>query len=311
MNLREWCVRYVELFKANRLKSSTMESYFFACKLIPGELPIDVSELQLQELVNKLHDERKSNSTINHTLTIIRQALRKAYQLRMINVLPVFETLELPRSSARRVEAFTQAETERLINELLQPGRYNDVFLFLLVTGVRVGEALALRRSDVSFKERSITIERTNYRGTIQEPKTSAGFRTIPITAEARYVLRRRFWRTSEDLLFNFSYSTLRGAFKRVCERAEVAPRGIHALRHTYATTALRSGVSVKTLSALLGHSSTSITLDIYCSIELTDKQKEADKISFFPRTLQPASRHADTRYFGVGRFADARRPGL
>lgn len=302
MNLSEWCNHYLRVYKSNRVKSSTLESYFYAAKLIDKNLTIDVTELELQEFVSRLNSLGKSVSTIKHTMTVINQALKKAYQLRKIDRMPVFETLDYPISAPKRINAFTQAEIDRLSRVLFQPGRYNDLFLFLLFTGMRVGEALALRWTDVDLHRRACTIIRTNYRGQILTPKTRRGIRTIPLTAEARFILRRRLEkRVVDDVIFNYSYYSVLDAFKRVCVRAGVEPRGVHALRHTYATFALRDGVNVKTLSVMLGHASVQFTMDVYCDVELSDKQKEAEKIGFFSRSFQPSGRSAVSDHLGKG----------
>ena len=310
-NLNEWCNEYLRIYKSGRLKKSTLMNYYDNAKHVPDYLDIDCTALDLQRLINQLHESGLSVSTIKHVLTVIRQALNKAAQLGMIDKLPLYETLELPFDERKEVEAFTQSEINRLGRLLTEPGRYNDFFLLLLYTGLRVGEALALRWSDISLRKHSLTVMRTDYRGLIQHPKTKRGLRTIPLCAEARFILRRRReMYSTDDVIFPFSYYAVYNAFQTLCKRAEVVPRGVHALRHTYATFALRCGVNVKTLSSMLGHAGVQITLDTYCSVELEDKQKEADKINFFSRTLSPHNQSVDTVSFYPERLDDAHVPG-
>ena len=311
MNLREWCINYLRLYKSNNIKLSTMEGYLVCVNRIPGNLPVNCDAIDLQNFVIDMHNSGLSAVSIKHTLTVIRQAIKKAYQLRMIDSLPVFDSIEYPRDRARKVSALSPDELERLGVILNRYDRYNDCFLFLLYTGMRVGEMLGLKWSDVDLKRRYCTIVRTNYRGTLQDPKTINSIRSVPLIVDAAEILRRRRRILTGDFVFPYSYFTLRDAFRRVCAAAGIAPRGVHVLRHTYATCALRSGIDIKTLSAILGHASVSITLDIYCDVELLDKQKEADKISFFSRTFQPSSRSAVSALGKEERFAPHGEPGL
>lgn len=152
---------------------------------------------------------------------------------------------------------------------------------------MRVGELIALEWSDIDFKKGIIHIERTDYRGKIQTPKTDKSKRDIPISKEMYYILQQNFSVGSKKCFRNtvgeaIAYRSMLTSWHRFCENLGLPPWGLHVLRHTYATNALTAGVNIKVLSELLGHKSITITLNIYCDVREDEKQKAAERLSDF-----------------------------
>lgn len=151
---------------------------------------------------------------------------------------------------------------------------------FLLYTGCRRGEALALTPADVDFERKTININKTvEWIGNIPQikyqPKTYAGFREIPIPdilfpelcnrSKQKYI----FQNSRGDLIEN-SRLTLDWNKLRKITGIKCTP---HQLRHAYATMLFDAGIDVKNAQRWLGHSDIKTTLDIYT--HLSDKRQE------------------------------------
>ena len=183
-------------------------------------------------------------------------------------------------------------------------------YALILETGLRTGELIGLTWDDIDFKKRTLTVNKTLEFRHKQKywragpPKTEHSYRTIPLTNRAVEILRevrskwleqkksavldqeleyldRRSgknkklvmkdlvfinWRTGEPAK-NSSYDT---HLYKLCEEAGIEPFCMHALRHTYATRAIESGMPPKVLQKLLGHASIKTTMDTY--VHVTDE---------------------------------------
>ena len=165
----------------------------------------------------------------------------------------------------------------------------------MLTTGIRVGEALALRWSDISFDKKLMRVNKNlalvkkrdtektkNLRKYIfieQNTKTKNSNRVIPLSDAAITYLQELFKITGGfDVVLankNGSYvlhKNLDRTYKRILDNAGLNKTGIHTLRHTFASKLFRSGVDIKTISEILGHSDVGVTSDIY--IHIIQEQK-------------------------------------
>ena len=178
---------------------------------------------------------------------------------------------------------------------------YEYQYRFLLQTGLRTGEMVGLRWSDVDLENRLLTINRSmEYRHStgewrIGEPKSKSGYRTIPLTEEAVEILKlqKQKNRTFKvipmewaDIVFlckkgtsvkNSTYDTM--LFK-LCDKAGIDRFSMHVLRHTFATRCIEAGMKPKTLQTILGHSNIGITMNLYVHTTEEQKHKEIDLVA-------------------------------
>ncbi|SDZ14188.1 Phage integrase family protein [Geodermatophilus africanus] len=164
--------------------------------------------------------------------------------------------------------------------------RYAPLFALLVHTGLRRGEALALRWADVDLTKRLLrvrgTLARVQGRLVVTEPKTARSKRSVPLSAPAERLLRdvratqddERQQAGSVWQETGFVFTTVTGepsdprnalrALKVAATRAGLPHAGLHTLRHSAASVLLTSGVPLKVVSEILGHSSIAITGDVY-----------------------------------------------
>ncbi|MDA8237905.1 MAG: tyrosine-type recombinase/integrase [Chloroflexi bacterium] len=157
-----------------------------------------------------------------------------------------------------------------------------------LATGLRRGELLALRWSDVDEAAGTLTVSRALARSAaggyaVAEPKSRRARRTIALPALARDALRRQAeaqarereaagtaWQDRDGLIFTdpvgrlWHPESVTSAWAALVKRTGIGRLRLHDLRHTAATLSLSGGVPVQDVSDMLGHSSPSITMDIY-----------------------------------------------
>ncbi|GAF41158.1 integrase [Agrilactobacillus composti DSM 18527 = JCM 14202] len=177
-------------------------------------------------------------------------------------------------------------------------------FRFLAFTGARKGEALALTWQDISFNDKTIAINKTQTRGKnarllINSPKTYNSIRVIHVDEKTLEVLKQ--WRLTQrqtflsygintlgagQLVFTNQYNEMlqpskpRVWLEHTIDKYDLKHITIHGFRHTYATLAFESGLSIKEVQAQLGHRNFQTTMDIYTAVTNKQKSEIADKFS-------------------------------
>jgi integrase len=189
---------------------------------------------------------------------------------------------------------------------------YEFLWLVLLLTGMRIGEAVALTWDDVDLANARLIVRKSYRRALagpiISEPKTKRGRRTIPLGESAIDALQSQRTRTLElklqalewaDLNLVFTNSSgryLRAdkvlvAFKRVLRGAGLPEKRMHDLRHTYATDLYAADVHPRSVQELLGHSRLDMTNDLYTgsvpaalreAVERLDRARAKDELARF-----------------------------
>lgn len=240
---------------------------------------------QIQYALGKLLDSGLAPRTVRQVHMVLRRALKQAVLWRMLASNPS-DAVSGPRPERKEVRTLSESEVRHLLN-VTRGMRDHGLWVFLVTTGVRLGEALALRWSDIDVKEGRATIRRAvqRQRGAglvFVEPKSARSRRTVPVPRETIEVLedQRRMndrdrgkagdlWQEN-DLVFptpvgrprDTAYRAI--SFHVALERAGLPRMRLHDLRHTAATHLLTKHVHPKVVQDLLGHSTIAITLDTY-----------------------------------------------
>ena len=165
----------------------------------------------------------------------------------------------------------------------------------MLELGLRIGEVCGLKWSDIDTKSKILTVQRTvsriylgknNTRVEISTPKTRSSARQLPIPENFLPILRQLkklyaddTWFLSENSRKPVEPRCYRTSVKRYPRQAAVQVVRPHILRHSFATTCLRAGCDVKTISTLLGHASASTTLKRYVHTDWPHLVHEVNRI--------------------------------
>ncbi len=197
------------------------------------------------------------------------QIFEKAKIRRFVKENPC-DGIEIKKYVKKHKPALTKSEQAEFLAHLDKiESRYALLFRFLLSTGLRIGEALALTKRDVDFEKHTVYVCKdvvfVKEERIIQTPKSATSYRTVPVPEAICDELKSI---VGEDI-FPFSYNAVNKAMQRI--RANLGFNvTIHTLRHTYATRLEEANVSPKVKQALLGHSSLEMTQNVY-----TDTQTE------------------------------------
>lgn len=175
------------------------------------------------------------------------------------------------RKSPRRVEVLTDEEIAKLFNACRRADE-RLILRLLLETGLRSRELLGLRVNDIDFQNKLIRVREAKY-----------GKERYVTASQGAFAMLRSWIEINglgpEDPLFRLSYEGLYKKLKRLAKRAGVDPRRVrpHVLRHTFATLALRRGMSLPSLQALLGHSDIKTT-QVYLHLSIEDIKREYEE---------------------------------
>jgi integrase len=227
-----------------------------------------------------------SAQTVLHVHRALSQALGHAVRLGVLFRNPA-QQVKPPRPPSREIVILEKAEIASVINASKGVGLYAPV-LVSVTTGIRRGELLALRWSDIDLKAATLTVnqslERIKGKFQFKAPKTKTSRRTIslpPFTVEAlcehyRAQLEDRLklglGRDPRGLVFvrldgqPMDPDTLSKSFGRLVDASKVSPITFHGLRHTHISHLLMDGVHVKVVSERAGHADVNTTLRVYAA---------------------------------------------
>lgn len=274
----------------------------------------NISEIKIsdaKEWLIGLQDSGRSYSSICSIRGVVRPAFRMAVDDDLIRKNPFnFEIAkELINDSVKR-DALTPKQ-ERTYLEFIQSDNYfkefYDGIFILFKTGLRISELCGLTISDIDFEKKTINVNKQlQYTGGekayIEMTKTDAGTRVLPMSDEVRDAFNRvicsrkkpkveRMIDGVSGFLFlddkgkpmvayqwekKFQHSVQKYNKTYKVELPKITP---HVCRHTYCTNMAKSGVAVKTLQYLMGHSDISVTMNVYTHLKLEDAQDELEKL--------------------------------
>ena len=209
--------------------------------------------------------------------------------------------ITLPKKADQELDILTKQEQQTLSGYLLRhTDEYRNIGILLsLHLGIRIGEICSLQWSDIDFCSSTIFIRKTlqriqnveqqtggKTRVIIDAPKSSKSIREIPIPDFLLPILRQAsvglpkeaFLLTGRTDLF-VEPRNLQYHFKKCRDMLSIAPIKFHALRHTFASRCVENGCDIKTLSEILGHTNTNITLKYYVHISMDVKRKQINAL--------------------------------
>lgn len=313
-----WFQTWMEEYKKNSVKYGTyktyMEEYELHIRKQLGKKRLsDIRSEHIQRLLNGMTD-KYSRSTVSLVKIILNSMFKQACKNRLILSNPVENTTMPKEKKMKKIRVFT-VEEQKLFLEHAQGSIYYGLYIVALGTGMRSGELRALQWNDIDFEKKKISVNGTlkyiakggkeKYR--IDTPKTESSRREIPMLDNVYLILKRHkieqmkqkvllgeLWRPQtgfESLVFTGAFGTcitdtaLYQDMKKIV--GEIRKEGYefenatpHVLRHTFATRGLENGIPPKVMQELLGHTSITMTLDIYSHVLPDTKAEEMKKLA-------------------------------
>jgi integrase len=291
MRLAGWVEHWsVTTLEASPRKQSTKQVYrtLAGKHLSPspfGSIRLDrLRKSHIDGLLVKLRADGLSDSTVRQVYTVLRGILADAKLDGLITDNPA-ERVSRPRV-AHREATYLDADQVAAVLAAAEDLRYWVVLVLIAATGLRRGEALALSWDAVNLKDATLkvsaTLSRVGGQLVITEPKSPRSRRAVPLSApivtklkaHRKTQLEERVhagdqW-TDSGLVFTSELGgpvdprNILRTVQIAAGKAGIENVGVHTLRHSAAVAWLESGVHIKAAADLLGHSSISITGDIY-----------------------------------------------
>ena len=246
-------------------------------------------------------EEGYKTSTIYQTRIALFNMLEFAKENEVILSNPCKKSVKSDMGKPSQKKEALTIDIQKKFIEYAKGQSYENQFRFILQTGLRTGELVGLKWEDIDFSKKAIRIQRSmEYRYSvgewrIGEPKSKAGYRTIPLTDETIRILteqkeKNKNIKKIQEEWYEFIFLSRKGepvknsaydtALFKICDKAKINRFSMHVLRHTFATRCIEGGMMPKTLQKILGHSNIGITMNLYVHITEDEKQKEIDKVS-------------------------------
>lgn len=264
-----------------------------------GDMRLRDIDIEVLRTVQRSLKESRRTQTVNDYMAFIKHLFSDALKERVIDYNPCVLLNNLKRSEERARDTHHRAlslEEQKAFFECerCKSSAYYNVFKFAINTGMRIGEIGSLRYADI--RDNTIHVERTITRTEAgsyrvgEDAKTAAGRRSIPINEQiAKIIAEQKEINlllndgviSINDYLFKavegglLSASPIDREIKRICKAAGIEPFTMHALRATFATRAIESGMNPKTLQEIMGHSNFNITMSLYGHCLADTKRQE------------------------------------
>jgi len=239
-----------------------------------------ITPFHAEELLQTLKKKGVGDRTRQQLHGLLSRAFREAVRKRMIPLNP-FGMIDTPRAAKKPISIFQKDELDRILGEAeCERVPIGPLVVFLAYTGMRIGEAIALRWGSVDLANRTLKIEETQVevkgKALFGPPKSPSSVREVEFGERcARALQRLRNESGAVPLPRAFVFcdrkggplrrsNALRRGLHPLLQRAEVKPRGWHVFRHTHVSMLLRAGVPVHDVGRRVGHRDGSVTWSIY-----------------------------------------------
>ena len=283
-------------YKKPRVRSTSWEVYEGHVRNHFGELNhLKIAQVSLPVLEKYISDRQTGGmhiNTLRKVLVTLGQILSYAVRHRYIDHNPLRD-VERPRKTGKdeqdkKIIVLTPEQIQSLL-ENVGSQKYRTLFLLTVMSGARQGELLGLKWSDLDIENRQIHIQRTYNGGRFFPPKTEQSNRRVDLGPGVVSELRK--WRIAcppNDLNLMFPSdkgnpiscrNMMRSEFRPAQRKANLPNFRFHDLRHTFASLLIEQGENIKYIQTQLGHSSPTMTLNVYAHLLKSRNQEAAHRL--------------------------------
>ena len=316
--LKEWASIWTKDYLIDT-KPRTADSYRSVVEnhLIPNLGAVKLTDLTFQMIQSFINDLSKgsrarqplSAKTIKNIHGVLHACLQQALKMGLIDKNPAYG-VKLPRREKPELFTFSEEQTKSFI-QACQTNKFGPLYLVILFTGMREGEALGLTWKCVNFKTGILTIK-----GQLQRTRDGTGNHYLVSTKNGKtryitvapYVLEtlrkvkteqdkwkcdaQGLWENSQGFVFTnelghpLSSQTAYLYYKRIVSDLGYPSARVHDLRHTFATMSLQNGVNIKIVQEQLGHYSAAFTMDVYAYATVKAQTESATLLQNVIKTM-------------------------
>lgn len=294
MTVAMWFEKWLESQK--RIKRSSYTTYSSNInkhiKKRLGKIKLKLlTDEHIQTFVDNISNELAPKS-VRSVFSVLRLGLTDAFEKKL--TIELCRKIKLPKVKRKEVKVFNKAEQKALEQYIDNSNNPNDIgILICFYTGIRIGELCALDLDYIDLKRGVISIVQTLYRVKsekgnkktelrISTPKSESSIRDIPLPkfliAKLSAIKNGSGFLIQRNGKF-IEPNVYARRYKKILKELDIPYRKFHSTRHTFATRALEIGMDIKTLSEILGHSSPTVTLNLYSHSLPEHKKKEMDRL--------------------------------
>ncbi len=302
----DYCDEWLTLCR-NRVKESTYVKYYgiVNTRLKPGlgnRMPEELNTIIIERFShNLLTNNHLSPKTVRDILTVLHAVIDYGRKQRGSGFIEM--DIIYPQSHKKEMRVLSNEEQLKLVQYLMADMNYTKFGILLaLFTGMRIGEVCALRWEDIYIEDRFIHVGKTmqrlqkvddeadNYKTKVivGEAKSNNSNRDIPLNEHLAEICKYMKHDNPKAYVLTGKVNTyleprtLQYRFSRMTYECGLEGVHFHSLRHTFATRCVESGFEIKSLSEVLGHASTKVTLDRYVHSSMDLKRINMDKLPVY-----------------------------
>lgn len=300
IDLKELVTAYRQDQRAS-VAASTYKRNYFACESLVRILGADtlINRINAGYVREKFNDTGDGNGTLNERLARFKALIRWGYEndyiedIRYLDKLKKFQDKE---KKARLKEKFLEVDELKALLAAMKVNRWHLLTSLTALSGMRAGEAIALKLTDIDFKKRIIHINKTRdyINDLVTTPKTECSNREIYMQDELLSICRKikaftlseKFKYCYETNLFlcdingnHLEYYAYNKYLREISERTIGKKVTTHVMRHTHVALMAEAGVSLDTISRRLGHDSSKITKEVYFHVTKRMQERENEEI--------------------------------
>lgn len=282
------------------IKESTASNYRMKAEkhILPsfGKKLIDsITQKDIYNFIDQKRKDRLSDRYIADIIILIKGIFK--YSVKTYHIFNPMEGLVLPKRKNTEIQLLDSSEQSKLQEYISKNQNLGTLGTALSYsTGIRIGELCALQWKDIDFEKRILTVRKTIQRIQckggekrtkliITDPKSDSSKRKIPIPDCIMSFLYQFKGNPDDYLLSGFEKPieprTMQYRFSRILKNAKLPSVHFHALRHIFASTCVKLGFDIKTLSEILGHSSVEVTLNRYVHSSFEQKKEYMKRLQF------------------------------
>ena len=295
--IMDWFNKNIRIKLETKTSTNDVYEYRLNKYIIPFFEEMKLSDItggDIQKFIFTLENERTREALAVNTIRSISMLLFDFFDYcvaeEIIKHNPCSKVV-LPKKKRRKVVTLTKRERLAILRQIeKKPHSISRLVLVALHTGMRLGELSSLKWDCVDLKNEVIKVKTTKVRirnkemssfhnnqnsaerktlVVVTEPKTEGSVRDIPISSIVLEQLKEQKVYDSEYVFpkrdgEGYDNRSIQKHFEKLAKRLEIQNKSFHTLRHTFATNALESGMDIKTLSEILGHSDVTTTLNYY-----------------------------------------------
>ena len=259
---------------------------------------IDITESTCSDFIESIQNyntKELSISTLSSIKNVLTQIMKHATNDETFRLTSNRKKTSSLNNKTDEIQIFTQGEQQKIFNYLVTDvDNYKLGILVCIFTGIRLGEICALKRENINLNNRTIRISETVQRIKssnpdtktelmITSPKTEKSNRLVPI-CDSLYGLLSKYLSEKPYVINGTTVMeprTYQYYFKKLIKNLSIEDKNFHCIRHTFATNCISSGMDVKCLSEILGHSDVKITLNRYVHPTMEQKINQINSLSY------------------------------